>query len=151
MIYYMYPSNAYAPQLNSNKISILVCEGEELLRKLMIRYIETATDWEVHGVGDGHLAEQFLGIRHYDIVVCAHFLDFKNGLDVLAHIRQQVKSDIPVIVLTSDPHEHTALLAFGLGANDVIETPIGLRELTLRLQIHLRKYQEVQQAKQLSA
>jgi len=122
-----------------NTPMVLVCEGEDIIRKLLIRYIEYATHWEVHGAGDGHLATQFLNIRTYDMVVSSLFLDFTNGLEMLHFLRKEKHSSIPFILMTSDTGEETAIRAFEMGADDVVEKPINMKELVARMKYQMQK------------
>lgn len=120
---------------------VLVCEGEDIIRKLLIRYIEHATHWEVHGAGDGHLAKHFLDLRNYDMVVSALFVDFTNGLELLHYLRKEKESDIPYLLMSSDTAEETAIRAFEMGADDVVEKPINMKELVARMKYQMRKRQ----------
>jgi DNA-binding response OmpR family regulator len=57
-----------------------------------------------------------------------------QGMDVLSHVRQQMKSSVPVVVITSRQREEDMVHALQQGADDCIAKPIRHRELLARLQ-----------------
>jgi DNA-binding response OmpR family regulator len=54
--------------------------------------------------------------KKYDIVICDYEMPEKNGLTVLAEIREEF-GDLPVIFFTGRGREEVAILALNLGAN----------------------------------
>lgn len=56
------------------------------------------------------------------------------GLDLLRHLRQELKRNTPVVVLSGLKQEHHVLEALRLGAQDYLTKPFSPRELLLRLE-----------------
>lgn len=69
-------------------------------------------------------------IQQIDIVLLDLFMPVKNGLDTLIEIRQQLRLDLPVIVLTADPNQKYEALK--RGATDFLTKPIDPEEVKLR-------------------
>jgi DNA-binding response OmpR family regulator len=62
-----------------------------------------------------------------------------NGMDVLSHVRQEMKSSVPVVVITSRTSEEAVVHALQQGADDCIPKPLRQRELLARLESVTRR------------
>jgi two-component system, OmpR family, KDP operon response regulator KdpE len=71
-----------------------------------------------------------------DLIVLDLGLPDKDGKDVLRELRQF--SDVPVIILSARDREIDKIEALDLGADDYVEKPFGIGELTARLRAALR-------------
>jgi two-component system alkaline phosphatase synthesis response regulator PhoP len=72
-----------------------------------------------------------------DIVLLDIMLPEMNGLEVCRIIRQE--SAVPVIMLTAKDQEVDKVVGLGVGADDYITKPFGLRELFARMTAVLRR------------
>jgi PAS domain S-box-containing protein len=66
----------------------------------------------------GHLGEG--GSDHYDVLMLDYQLPGANALELLRELRQVVKSDIPVVLVTGQGNEEIAVQALRLGATDYL-------------------------------
>jgi two-component system phosphate regulon response regulator PhoB len=57
-----------------------------------------------------------------------------NGLDLLKYVREDLHSDMPVIVLSALKQETNVIRGLNFGANDYVTKPFSLRELMLRME-----------------
>lgn len=57
-----------------------------------------------------------------------------DGLDLLRHLREDLKASVPVLVLTAFRQEDKAVRAFELGADDFVTKPFAPRELVARIE-----------------
>ena len=71
-----------------------------------------------------------------DIVILDLGLPDMDGKEVIARIRAW--SEIPVIILSARDRESEKIAALDLGADDYIEKPFGIGELTARIRTALR-------------
>jgi two-component system KDP operon response regulator KdpE len=71
-----------------------------------------------------------------DLIVLDLGLPDRDGKDVLRELRQF--SDTPVIILSARDRESEKIEALDLGADDYVEKPFGIGELTARLRTALR-------------
>jgi two-component system response regulator RegX3 len=62
-----------------------------------------------------------------------------RGMDVLSHVRQKMKSSVPVVVITSRTSEEDMVHALQQGADDCIPKPLRHRELLARLESVTRR------------
>ena len=86
---------------------------------------------EVTGnVADGKAALQKGG---YDAAVLDLNMPDGRGFDVLRYLRGELKSELPVLVLSGQKQEAAVLTALELGASDFVRKPFSPREVVARL------------------
>lgn len=73
-----------------------------------------------------------------DLVILDLMLPGMNGFDVLQRLRDRGLG-VPVLVMTARGAEEDKLRGFGLGADDYIVKPCGLREILARVRAHLKR------------
>jgi len=76
-----------------------------------------------------------------DLVLLDLVLPGKDGLDVLKELRE-VRPALPVIILTARGAEADRVKGLGLGADDYVVKPFGVKELLARVQAVLRRSAE---------
>ncbi len=114
---------------------ILVVDDEpQILR--FLRPALTAADYEVIEAETGGQAIQKVATAAPDLVILDLGLPDMDGKDVIARIRGW--SDIPIIILSARDRESEKIAALDLGADDYIEKPFGIGELTARIRTALR-------------
>ena len=77
-----------------------------------------------------------------DIVLLDVSLPDGNGFDICKEIKE--KQDIPVIFLTAQDEETSVVLGLDLGADDYIVKPFRTRELILRINNILKRYEKTE-------
>ena len=87
-----------------------------------------------NGADGSFLARSF----DYDAIVLDNSLPKKDGLTVCKEVRQSGKTT-PIIFLTIDDTLETKMSAFDLGADDFMQKPFSLRELSMRLKAVSRR------------
>jgi two-component system KDP operon response regulator KdpE len=81
-------------------------------------------------------------LLHPDVVILDLGLPDVEGLEVCGRLRTW--SQVPVIVLSADSSEDRKVDALGLGADDYVTKPFGMRELNARIQVALRHRRDEQ-------
>ncbi len=105
----------------------------EMVKKNLIsenNIVETAEN----GTDGSFLARTF----DYDAIILDNSLPKKDGLTVCQEIRDSDKST-PIIFLTVDGNIETKIKAFERGADDYIQKPFSLQELSARLKAVTRR------------
>jgi two-component system KDP operon response regulator KdpE len=119
----------------SEKPRILVIDDEpQILR--FLRTSLNANGFEVieaQTVADG---QRLADSEKPDIVILDLGLPDGDGKDVLRHVRAQ--GETPVLVLSARDRESEKVEALDLGADDYINKPFGIEELTARVRAALR-------------
>jgi DNA-binding response OmpR family regulator len=92
-------------------------------------------DYAADGVTGLHLA-----VTHrYDAVVLDLGLPGIDGLALCKRLREDARSDVPVLMLTAKDTERDKLTGFDLGADDYLVKPFSLAELHARLKVLARR------------
>lgn len=118
-------------------MKILLAEDDPLLGdglRAGLRQLGFQVDW----VRDGLAAERELRAEPYAAAVLDLGLPLKDGLDVLAAVRQQGLTT-PVLVLTARDAVPDRIRGLDLGADDYVIKPVDLHELAARLRALVRR------------
>ena len=73
---------------------------------------------------NGKIAIEKLTTTHYDIILMDLQMPEMNGFEATAYIRNQLKSNIPIIALTADVTTVDVEKCKAAGMNDYISKPI---------------------------
>ncbi len=113
-------------------MKILICEDEEmLLTSLKFRLNKRGN--EVETVKDGAEAKAFLKNEMPDCVIADIMMPNYNGIQLLKYIRNTLKSNVPVIMISALENDDLIHEAFKHGANDFIAKPFKPTELVIRI------------------
>ncbi len=82
---------------------------------------------------NGFDAIEYLKENEPDLIVTDIMMPFVNGLEIISFVRNEKKSKVPIIVLSSAGLEKTVLEAFELGADDFVTKPFSPNELVIRI------------------
>jgi DNA-binding response OmpR family regulator len=125
-------------------MKVLIVEDDEQLAQ-MIKTSLVAENNVVETVANG-ADGSFLGRTfEYDAIVLDNSLPKKDGLTVCEELRSAGRAT-PVIFLTVDDTIETKMLAFEKGADDYIQKPFSLQELSARLKAVGRRPSQLKQA-----
>ena len=116
--------------------SILVVDDEEMVRDVVVRYLEHA-GMVATQAADGETARQLIQHDPPDLVVLDVMVPRLNGLDLCSWIRSG--SEIPVILLTARGEESDRITGLEIGADDYVVKPFSPRELVIRIKAILRR------------
>ena len=72
----------------------------------------------------------------YDLILLDIMMPV-SGLDICREIRDKV--NVPILFLTAKDLEEDCLEGIGAGADDYIKKPFGIKELSARVRMHLRR------------
>jgi len=122
-------------------MKILVCEDEEmLLTSLEFRLRKQG--FEVIRATDGQEAKDKVQSEMPDLVIADIMMPHVSGLELTTFIRNEMKSAMPIIMISALGNDDTVLEAFQLGANDFISKPFKPIELVLRIKKIFQEQQE---------
>lgn len=118
-----------------NKPRILVVDDEPQIQRFL-RPSLTAAGYDVQLASDGAEALKLAATTVPDLVVLDLGLPDMDGKDVITHVRSWSK--VPIIVLSARDQETEKIAALDLGADDYVNKPFGIGELTARIRAALR-------------
>jgi DNA-binding response OmpR family regulator len=112
-------------------MKILIAEDESLLLNVMSHKFRKEGH-EIIECPDGAEAMSKFSLHRPDLVITDMMMPFNNGLEVVDFIRNQMKSDIPIIMVTSMSSEQNITDAYEMGVDEYMTKPFSLSELYIR-------------------
>ena len=92
---------------------VLVCEDNETIIKV-IEYKLRNEGYLIEIAKDGNSAIKKLNEASYDLILTDLLMPFASGLELINFIRNELKSNVPIIVLSALVQEETILEALNL-------------------------------------
>ncbi|HUU46174.1 MAG TPA: response regulator [Acidobacteriota bacterium] len=118
---------------------IIAVEDETDIRKV-IEYNLTREGFSVLTARDGDEGLKLIRREKPDLVLLDLMLPSRDGLDLCRTLKADDETrDIPIIMLTAKSEESDIVLGLGLGADDYITKPFGVKELVARIRSVLRR------------
>lgn len=114
-------------------MKILLCEDDHALSSMIRFKLLRENLGELIIAPDGREALQLLQAQDFDLVITDIHMPYHSGLEVVTLLREQLKKQTPIIMLSAEGLENTVVQAFALGANDFITKPFSPSELAIRV------------------
>lgn len=113
-------------------LSVLVAEDNVLNQKLVERLLQDM-GLSVDIAANGKAAVEMITSRPYDFVLMDMQMPVMDGYEAATTIRQQLKSDVPIIAMTAHAMQGEKEKCLRLGMNDYIAKPLRIKELHEKL------------------
>lgn len=111
---------------------ILLAEDDEMLASLLGHWLEKA-NYKVDHVTNGLQVKEYLGESLPDLIISDIMMPYFSGIELVEHVRNVIKSKLPIILISAASNDQNILNAFELGANDFLSKPISPPELLVRV------------------
>ncbi|WP_334176663.1 response regulator transcription factor [Pseudoxanthobacter sp.] len=121
-----------------NRDRVLVVDDEPQIQRFL-RPALTAAGYAVSEAASGAEALKAAATTAPDVIILDLGLPDMDGKEVIGRLRGW--SDVPVIILSARDRESEKIAALDLGADDYVEKPFGIGELTARIRTALRHRQ----------
>jgi DNA-binding response OmpR family regulator len=123
----------------SSKLILLVEDNPDDVDLTMRAFKRNNINADVIVLQDGQKAIDYISnlddsSKLPDVIFLDLKLPKKNGLDVLDFLRNQKKTKIPVVILTSSVEESDLINAYSLGANSYIRKPVDFHQFIDHIQ-----------------
>ena len=82
---------------------------------------------------DGREVKSYLEEQLPDVIVSDIMMPYFSGIELVDFLRSELKSRVPVIIISNAGNETNILNAFDLGADDFISKPVSPAELIIRV------------------
>lgn len=119
--------------------NILICEDDKLIGRIIERIL-LADLHKVKLVKDGCIAIQELKENTFELVISDYIMPVNTGIDVINFIRTELKSDVPILMLSGLSENEHIREAKKIGASDYLLKPFALvklkRKVNQLLQLH---------------
>lgn len=116
----------------SEKKKIVLAEDNSVL-SLLLKFRLEKDGYQLYIAKNGKEAIEFIESVNPDLILTDVMMDFVSGLEIISHVRNEMKSKIPILVFSSSGQEEMVLNAFNLGANDFMSKPLIPNELSIRV------------------
>ncbi|MES2479910.1 MAG: response regulator transcription factor [Bacteroidota bacterium] len=114
-------------------MKLLLAEDNDIFRKSLLYFLSN-NGYNVTGVDNGLDAIELLRKEPFDLIITDVNMPFAGGMELINLVRTELKSQIPIIVLTSSNVEQTELEAFDLGASEFVTKPFSPLVLVARIE-----------------
>ncbi len=114
------------------KKEILLAEDDLLLRK-SLAYFLSDKGFKVVQVADGVEAVEEIKKSKFDLIITDLKMPHIGGMELINIMRNELKLNTPVIVLTSSGIEEVELESFKMGASEFISKPFSPSVLIARI------------------
>ena len=117
--------------------NILIIDDEPMMTELLDQHLKDCG----YGVMTANSAADALTLlpKNPDLIILDINMPDMDGLTFCKKIREHISC--PILFLTARVTEQAKVLGFGIGGDDYITKPFGLKELTARVAAHLRRDQ----------
>mgnify|MGYP000240190344 CR=1 FL=1 len=88
-----------------------------------------------------------LAVEEPDVIMLDLYMPGLDGLETARRIRESMRMDVPIIMITGEGSREARLDAVALGINDFIRKPFDLRELELRVEAQLKNKRSLDSVK----
>jgi len=123
-----------------DKKRLLLAEDDELLASLLNYRLEKS-GYQVSLSNNGKEVKDQIKNEMPDLIISDIMMPYFSGLELIEYVRNELKSETPIIIISSAGNEENVLNAFDLGANDFISKPVSPAELIVRVERELAKNQ----------
>ncbi|MDR6966149.1 DNA-binding response OmpR family regulator [Flavobacterium arsenatis] len=119
---------------------ILYAEDDETLAFLTKDNLEQ-NGYEVVHCMNGDLCMEAFRKENFDICILDIMLPKKDGFEIASDIRK-INNDVPIIFLSAKTLKEDRIKGLKLGADDYLVKPFSIEELTLKIEIFLKRSQK---------
>lgn len=123
-------------------MKVLVCEDDALTLKTL-EFSLKKEGYEVFAAADGKEGADFLrnNIDDIDMMITDHHMPYFSGLELVHLVRNVLKNDVPIIMLTRVNLNENRELALSMGVNEYVTKPFYPRQLLLKMKCMLKSFQ----------
>jgi len=116
---------------------LLLAEDDIMLASLLKFRLEKA-GFRVDHAADCRQVKDYVGKQMPDIIVSDIMMPYFSGIELVDYLRNDLGSQVPVVIISTAGNESNVLNAFEMGADDFISKPVSPSELLIRLNKLLR-------------
>jgi DNA-binding response OmpR family regulator len=129
------------------KPTILIVEDDEHIA-LGLTEILRGENFAVFSASRGDQALELVSKHKPALILLDVMLPGLSGFEVCKRLRQK-KNDTPILILTAKGQELDKVVGLGLGADDYVTKPFGVKELLARINALLRRTQSSSEANEV--
>lgn len=116
-----------------NEVKKIVIAEDNSVFLMLIKFRLEKEGYKLFLAEDGKKAIELIETHNPDLILTDIMMAYVNGLEVISHVRNKLKSKTPIIVFSASGQEEMVVKAFDLGANDFMPKPLSPNELIIRV------------------
>jgi len=125
---------------------VLVADDNADMRQYLVRLLTERYD--VEAVSDGRAALESARVRRPELILSDVMMPRLDGLGLLRELRADPElNEIPILLLSAKAGEENRMEGVAAGADDYLVKPFSARELTARVEGHIKMHLLRQQAR----
>ena len=113
-------------------MNILICEDEEIMLTALEFRLQKQ-GYKVLKAKDGNQAIAAIDAGMPDFIIADILMPHVTGIEIVNYVRNILKKDTPIIIISALENDEIVLKGFELGANDFITKPFKPVELVIRI------------------
>lgn len=117
---------------------LLLAEDDQMLASLL-DYRLRKDGYDVNVSHNGKSVKENLQNYIPDAIICDIMMPYFSGIELVDYVRNELKSSVPIILISSASNDENIISAFEMGANDFVPKPISPNELLARITKELKK------------
>ena len=109
--------------------SILVVEDSTIMRLILVMNLKRLLGVKITEAVNGRDALARIENERFDLILTDMVMPEMDGAELIRQIRTRLKSDIPIIVITTKGESRDRDVGLSLGANGYLTKPVNMAEL----------------------
>ena len=114
---------------NLSDKKILLADDSNIMRMVLVMHLMRFTGAEITQVVNGREALAKLTQEKFDLLMTDINMPEMNGIELVRNVRNGLKSDIPIIIITTKGEMRDRDLGMSLGANSYLTKPVNVKDL----------------------
>lgn len=106
----------------------------------LLKYRLERDGYEVILEFDGKAVKEKLQVDIPDVVIADIMMPYFSGIELVDHLRNGMKSNVPIILISAASNDENIVSAFEMGANDFISKPVSPSELLVRVSREINRH-----------
>ncbi len=118
---------------------ILLADDSSIMRMVLSMHLKRFTGATITVAVNGKEALALLTQETFDLLLTDINMPEMNGIELVRHVRTELKSDIPIVIITTKGEVKDRELGMSLGANSYITKPVSVKDLIMAVVTYLEK------------
>jgi two-component system chemotaxis response regulator CheY len=119
--------------------SILVVDDSEVMRLILVMHLKRLLGVDITQAVNGQDALAKLEQGRFDMILTDMVMPEMDGAGLIREVRMRLKSDIPIVVITTKGESKDRDRGVALGANDYLTKPVDVKALVVTVLKYLGK------------
>ena len=110
---------------------ILLADDSNIMRMVLVMHLRRFTGAKITEAVNGQEALIKLTQEKFDLLLTDINMPEMNGIELVRHVRGGLKSEIPIIIITTKGEVRDRELGMSLGANGYLTKPVIVKDLIM--------------------